>query len=151
MGKECEVSPYSSEYKAVQNVPVVTGAMVSMNPTDGTAYLLVVHESLWMGDKLDHTLVNPNQLRAYGVSVQNNPFDTKPLSITTSDVSVKLYSEGTIICGDTRMPTESKLGQLPWLILTSHMTGIPIMSVSRPAGVIHQTAHQSSLAIQYLQ
>ena len=103
-GKECEISPYSSEYKAVWNVPVVTGATVWMNPMDGTAYLLVFHESLWMGDKLDHTLVNPNQLRAYGVSVQDNPFDT------TNDVSVKLYSEGMIICGDTRTPTESELG-----------------------------------------
>ena len=72
-----------------------------------------------MGDKLDHTLVNPNQLWAYGVSIQDNPFDTKPLSITTNDVSVNLYSEGMIICGDTRTPTESKLGQLPQLILTS--------------------------------
>ena len=72
-----------------------------------------------MGNKLDHTLVNPNQLRAYGVSVQDNPFDTKPLSITTDDVSVKLNSEGTIICGDTRTPTESELGQLSRLILTS--------------------------------
>ena len=64
-------------------------------------------------------MVNPNQLRAYGVSVQDNPFDTKPLSITTDVFSIKLYSEGTIICGDTRTPTESKLGQLPRLILTS--------------------------------
>ena len=118
-GKECEVSPYSSEYKAVPNVPVVTGATVWTNPMDGTTYLLVFHESLWMGDKLDHTLVNPNQLRAYGVSIQDNPFDTKPLSITTNDVSVNLYLEGMIICGDTQTPTESKLGQLPQLILTS--------------------------------
>ena len=44
MGKECEVSPYSSEYETVWNVPVVTGATVWMNPTDGTAYLLVFHE-----------------------------------------------------------------------------------------------------------
>ena len=114
-----EVSPYSTEYEAVRNVPVVTGAMVWTNPTDGTAYLLVFHESLWMGDKLDHTLVNPNQLQAYSVSVEDNPLDTKPLSITADDVSVELYSEGMIICGDTRTPTESKLGQLPWLILTS--------------------------------
>ena len=103
----------------VQNVPVVTGATVWTNAADGTAYLLIIHESLWMGDKLDHTFVNPNQLRAYGVSVQDNPFDTKPLSITTDDVSVKLYSEGMIICGDTRTPTESEMSQLPRLILTS--------------------------------
>ena len=118
-GKECEVSPYSSQCEAVQNVPVVTGATVWTNAADGTAYLLIFRESLWMGDKFDHTLVNPNQLRAYGVSVQDNPFDTKPLSITTDDVSVELYSEGTIICGDTRTPTESELSQLPRLILTS--------------------------------
>ena len=118
-GKECEVSPYSSEYEAVQNVPVITGATVWTNATDGAAYLLIFHESVWMGDKLDHTLVNPNQLRAYGVSVQDNPFDAKPLSITTDDASVELYSEGMIICRDTRTPTESKLGQLPRLILTS--------------------------------
>ena len=118
-GKECEVSPYSSEYEAVWNVPVVTGARVWINTTDGTAYLLIFYESLWMGDKLDHTLVNLNQLRACGVSVQDNAFNTKPLSITTDDVSVELYLEGMIICGDNRMLTESKLGQLPWLILTS--------------------------------
>ena len=118
-GKECEVSPYSSVYEAVRNVPVVTGAMVWMNIMDGMAYLLIFHESLWMGDKLDHTLVNPNQLRAYGVGIQDNPFGTKPLSITTDDVSIELYSERMIIVGDTRTPTESELGQLPQLILTS--------------------------------
>ena len=109
-GKECEVSPCSSKYEAVRNIPVVTGATVWTNAMDGMAYLLIFHESLWMGDKLDHTLVNPNQLWAYGVSVQDNPFDAKPLSITTDDASVKLYSEGMIICGDTWTPTESKLG-----------------------------------------
>ena len=51
---------------------------------DGTAYLLIFHQSLWMGDKLDHTLDNPNQLQSYGVRVQDNPFDAKPLSITTN-------------------------------------------------------------------
>ena len=84
-----------------------------MNPMDGTAYLLVFHESLWMGNKLDHTLVNPNQVWAYGVSVQDNPFDTKPLSITTDDVFVKLYSEGRIICGDTRTPTPMAHSDIP--------------------------------------
>ena len=95
------------------------GATVWTNVTDETAYLLIFHESLWMGDKLDHTMVNPNQLQAYGVNVQDNPFDAKPLSMTTDDTSVELYSEGTIICRNTRTPTESELSQLPRLILTS--------------------------------
>ena len=144
MGEECEVSPYSSQYEVVQNVPVVTGATVWTNAADGTAYLLIFHESLWMGDKLDHTLVNPNQLRAYGVSVQDNPFDAKPLSITTDDVSVELYSEGTIICGDTWTPTESKLSQLHGSSSHPHMTGIPTTSASHLEVVSHLTICQSS-------
>ena len=150
-GKECKVSPYSSQYKAIRNVPVVTGATVWTNAADGTAYLLIFHESLWMGDKLDHTLVNPNQLRAYGVNVQDNPFDAKPLSITTDDASVELYLEGTIICGDTQTPTESELSQLPRFILTSLHDWDPTMSVSRPAVVSHLTIYQSSLITRYLQ
>ena len=65
--------------------------MVWTNAMDSMAYLLIFHESLWMGNKLDHTLVNPNQLQAYGVSVQDNPFNTNPLSITRDGASVKLY------------------------------------------------------------
>ena len=49
-GKECEVSPYSSQYEVVQNDPAVTGATVWTNAADGTAYLLIFHESLWRGD-----------------------------------------------------------------------------------------------------
>ena len=155
MGKECEVSPYSSEYRAVWNIPVVTGATVWMNTTDGMAYLLIFHESLWMGDKLDHTLVNPNQLWAYSVSIQDNPFDTKPLSITTDDASVELYSKGTIICGDTRTPTESELDQLPRLILTSphdwdpHNVCFPSFSGQSSDNTLIESSH-SILAVDTL-
>ena len=149
-GKECEVSPYSSQFEAVQNVPVVTEATVWTNAVDGTAYLLIFHESLWMGDKLDHTLVNPNQLQAYGVSVQDNPFDAKPLSITTDDVSAELYSEGTIICRDSRTPTESELSQLPRLFLTSPHDWDPHNVCFLSSSVSHLTICQSSLITRYL-
>ena len=118
-GKECEVSLYSPDYKAVHNVPVVTGATVWTNPQDGTAILLVFHEALWMGDKLDHTLVNPNQLRAYGVNVQDSPFMWTLLAISDQDHIISLYSQGTIICGDTRSPMEQELGMLPRMVMTS--------------------------------
>ena len=42
-GKECEVSPYSPDYEAVRNIPVVTCATVWTNPQDGMAVSLVFH------------------------------------------------------------------------------------------------------------
>ena len=72
-----------------------------------------------MGDKLDHMLVNPNQLRAYGVDIQDNPFMSTPLTISDQDYVILLYSQGTIICWDTRSPTEQELGTLPRMVMTS--------------------------------
>ena len=72
-----------------------------------------------MGDKLDYTLVNPNQLRAYGIDVQDNPFMLTPLTILDQDHVISLYSQGTIICGDTRTLMEQELGMLPRMIMTS--------------------------------
>ena len=83
------------------------------------AILPVFYEALWMGDKLDHMLVNPNQLRAYGVNVQDNPFMSTSLAISDQDHIISLYSKGTIICGDTRSPMEQELGTLPRMVMTS--------------------------------
>ena len=114
-----EVSPYSPDYESMCKILVVTGATVWSNPQDGTAILLVFDEALWMGDKLDHMLVNPNQLEAYGVDVQDNPFMLTQLAISDQDHVISLYSQGTIICGDTRTPTEQELGMLPRMVMTS--------------------------------
>ena len=32
-------------------------------------YILIFNEALWMGDTLAHSLINPNQLRAFGTLV----------------------------------------------------------------------------------
>ena len=94
----CHIWEKSVRFHATHQSTKLSGTFLSSqevrfwtSATDGTAYLLIIHESLWMGNKLDHTLVNPNQLWAFGVSIQDNPFDAKPLSITTNDASVELY------------------------------------------------------------
>ena len=118
-GKECEVSPYTDKYDAIRNVPVVMGATVWTNTQDGVPILLVFNKALWMGDRLHHTLINPNQLRSYRVDVQDNPFVKEDLAIITADYIIPLDTQGTTIFCDMRSPTEVKLQQLPGVILTS--------------------------------
>ena len=118
-GKECEVSPYADEYDAIRNVPIVTGVTGWTNSQDGAPILLVFNEALLMGDRLHHTLINPNQLWSYGVDVQDNPFAKEDLAITTANYIIPLDTQGTTIFCDMRSPTEVKLQQLPRVILTS--------------------------------
>ena len=61
-GQSCEVMPYSDTYDAITDVPVVTGATLITSPHDGDEYILIFNEALWMGNTLQHALVNPNQL-----------------------------------------------------------------------------------------
>ena len=121
MGNECEVSPYSDEYEAISNVPVVCGATLWMDQNDNQGYILVFNEALWMGDTLPHSLINPNQLRSYGTLVQDNPFSRDPLVIKppNNDITIPLSTLGTIIYADTRVPTQEELAALPHVVLTS--------------------------------
>ena len=102
-GQTCEVMPYSDTYNAITDVPVVTGATLRTSPHDRDEYILIFNEALWMGDTLQHTLVNPNQLRAYGTTVQDNPFSPSPLSFDpTNGPIIPLTTMGTIIYCTTR-------------------------------------------------
>ena len=111
-GKVCDVLPYRDDYTPVSNVPIIkaaTGAWQS--PHTSETYILVFNEALWMGDSMESTLINPNQLRYFGTSVQDNPTADTPLSIITEDSAfcMELAMKGTIVYADTHTPTNDEL------------------------------------------
>ena len=120
-GRECDVSPYSDTYKSIKGVPIVTGATAWTCQFSGTTYILVFNEALWMGEVLDHSLINPNQLRQFGITVQDNPFQGEEMHIATEDASVfiPLASSGTTIHMQTRTPTDQELQECQHIELTS--------------------------------
>ena len=64
-----------------------------------------------MSDTLNHTLVDPNQLRYYGTQVQDNLISESPLSIITEDweFSTEISTEGTVVFADTHTPYDKQL------------------------------------------
>ena len=148
-GQTCEVMPYSDTYKAITDVLVVTGATLWTSPHDGDEYILIFNEALWMGDTLQHTLVNPNQLRAYGTTVQDNPFSPLPLSFDpTNGPVIPLTMMGTIIYCTTRAPSVHELSSLPHIILSSSATWDP-HNVVFPSNCVEggeQNTHISSIS-----
>ncbi len=82
-------------------------------------YILVINEGLWFGDKLKNSLINPNQLRYAGLSVQDNPFHaSEPLAISHDDGTVPLTLDGTTIFFQTSTPTQVELDNSPHIPLT---------------------------------
>ena len=73
-GQRCSVVPFLSSYTGVEDIKVVTAATVVTLPSE-EHIIIIVNQGLWFGDhtSMQHTLFNPNQLRSYGVEVQDNP------------------------------------------------------------------------------
>lgn len=119
-GRVCDVSPYSPEYPSIQNVPIVTGATAWTSPETTETFILVIHEALWMADSLSHSLVNPNQLRAFGTAVQDNPF-AGPLTLEDleSSVQISMHLDGTNVVFKTRTPTQDELDSCQHVVLSS--------------------------------
>ena len=62
-GRECDVAPYTEAYDAIKSVRIATAGTSYTSQETGQTYILVFHEGLWMGDLMDHSLANPNQLQ----------------------------------------------------------------------------------------
>jgi hypothetical protein len=120
-GKECDVSPYTEAYEAIKSVPIVQAATAYDNRDTGETTILILNEAIWMGEQMEHTLINPNQLRAYGITVQDNPFDPAPIFISTEDneFTLPLSSKGTVLGVATRTPTDQELQTCPHVVLSS--------------------------------
>jgi hypothetical protein len=120
-GRECDVSPYTDVYDAIKEVPIVTGATAWTSQVTGETCILVFHEALWMGDTMDHSLLNPNQMRHYGINVHDNPYGDVQMHLESEDgnVTLPLHSEGTTIYLQSRTPTEKELQTCVHVHLTS--------------------------------
>ena len=120
MSRTADVYPYDSSYKPIQNIPIVSGATAWTDAANGVTYILIINEALYYGNKLDHSLINPNQIRANGIDVHDNPFDAVPISIDMGDgLIIPLIKNGTKIYFDSRTPTEEELNMCQHIQLTS--------------------------------
>ncbi len=72
-GEKVNVFPFSDDLPAIQEVPIASVMTVWENPTNGEAWVLVIHEALYFGEKLAESLLCPNQLRAAGNIVNDAP------------------------------------------------------------------------------
>ena len=119
--RTADVYPYDKSYQPVENVPIVTGATAYDDPVSGATFILVINEGLFYGSKLDHSLINPNQIRANGIGFWDNPYDeVNGLHMDVTGVlDVPLQKEGTKIFFNTRTPTSNELLNCTHVELTS--------------------------------
>jgi hypothetical protein len=109
----------------MKDVPIVKAGMAYDAPW-GETYILVLAQSLYLGEYVPNSLLCPNQMRCHGIVVDDVPKHLAPdpaqathsLYFADKDIRIPLELEGCISQIPTRLPTVQELEECEWLTLT---------------------------------
>lgn len=122
-GQQWEVKGFSDDFELLTDIPVATVATAWCDGIGGPTYILILNETLYFGDKLNHSLLNPNQIRHHGIRVHDYPFETDPdrqMGIELyDDVLLPFQAHGATIFFESWYPSDEELETCTHIILTS--------------------------------
>ena len=118
-GDVCEVKLFLDFCDPMNEIPLAHCGTVWMGPTTMQEYLLVGDQMLWFRNLLSNSLINPNQIRAYGINVYDDPFDSSNAFDVADDATfISFDTMGTIIHFESCMPNEWEMKHLLVILLT---------------------------------
>ena len=99
------------------------------DPRDGQSYLLVIHEALYFGDRMLHSLICPNQLQSFGIKVHDIflQFGAEKhcIEVPEHNLSLPLEVDGTVSYLETRLLTQDEVESLGRIELSSDIPWDP--------------------------
>ena len=104
------VSPFLSEYYEQVNIPICTG-VTSYTMESGESIILIFGQGLWFGNRMDKTLINPNQCQAFGIPICDDPTNQhRPLVIEAYfNTHIPIPMVGYSFEFSTQYPTDDKI------------------------------------------
>jgi len=94
-GKICDISPFLESMPFAMDIEICSGATAYDDP-NGNTIILIINEALWMGNQMQHSLLNPYQIRANGVSLCDDPTNTDQyFGIETDGTQIAFKMQGT--------------------------------------------------------
>jgi hypothetical protein len=129
-GETANVHSFSDERKPFSNVPIGTIATAWVDLETGEVIVLVMNEALYFGDRLDHTLICPNQLRSFGIVVDDTPKQFSPKSTHSIEVpgdnlTIPLEMNGVVSYFSSHKPSEDELENCRRITLSSDIPWDP--------------------------
>jgi len=125
--KSCQVAPYHPDYATMQDIPIVQAGAAYDDPSTGETIILVINQGLYFGDNLPNSLINPNQMRANGLEVDDIPKhllrdpskSMHSIYIPDHDIRLPIAMRGVISYLPIRKPTIQEMEACRWVNLTA--------------------------------
>ena len=124
-GKTVSVEPFLTQYEPVTDIPIGTCITAYDDEKTGQTYILQFNQALYFGDRLETSLLNPNQMRDNHVIVDDCPMslshDNKSThSIILDEVNIDLQLNNVFSGFNCRTPTPEEIENCSWLVMTSN-------------------------------
>ena len=113
------MSPFLPEYAEHMNVPICTG-VTALTLDSGEVVILKFGKGLWLGNRMEKSLINPNQCQKFGIQICNDPTDPRrKLGIEASeDLFTPTTMEGSTCGIATHPPTDNELHKFQNILLS---------------------------------
>jgi len=114
-GQVAEVAGFSSSIGSLSEVPIVKAVLAYDPPSTGETIILIINQALYFKNNIEHILLNPNQLRTYGLEVDDIPKhlsegkSTHSIYIPDSNLRIPIKLNGVISYFNVRTPTPDKI------------------------------------------
>jgi len=72
---QCTVHPFNASYEPLKQIPIGTGATAYDDKIIGETTILIVNQGLWFGLAMRNSLICPQQVRSYGLTFCDDPYD----------------------------------------------------------------------------
>ena len=151
-GQECTVNGFHNKLGAMEKIPIATVATAWSDEHTGQGFILIMHEVLFFGNNLDHSLINPNQIRHNGFQLFDNPYETDPnrqMGIVINETDrIPFQSQGTTIYFNSRFPTDLEMETYPHVVLTCEAPWDP-SGIAMPGGLTQDRFVQKVQSLQF--
>ncbi len=125
-GEQCDVTPYTNDYEPITNVSVVNAATAYTDDLTGETVVLRFYQVLWYGKRMKMSLINPNQIQHYGVTVSDDPTDnTRAFGISADGIHIPFKMDGTTVYFESRVSTQYELENCKTIQVTDDATWDP--------------------------
>ena len=136
-GQECTVAPFLAEYSEQCNIRICTGATAYTLPS-GEVIILQFGQGLWFGDRMEKSLINPNQCRAFGTPICDDPTDPhRSLGINVDgSLIIHMDMDGST-CGFTsRYPTDDEVRNCRTFTLSDTLQWDPTQDIFNVSALV---------------
>ena len=123
-GMVVDVGGFHPSLPVMKDVPIGT-AITAYDTSDGETIILGVHQALFFGASMEHSLCQPNQLREFGIVVDTTPkqytsgASLHGLYIPEESLHLPFELHGCLSYFPTRLPTPDEIDTCQWVHLTS--------------------------------